>query len=46
MKWKHRLAEQQAADVELVETGERPPRRSRHDIRVYERPPFAVMILD
>jgi hypothetical protein len=34
------------ADLELVETGEYPTRRARHDIRVYARPPFAVMILD
>jgi hypothetical protein len=30
----------------VVETGENPTRRSRPDIRIYERPPFAVIITD
>jgi hypothetical protein len=43
---KQRLAEQQAADLVVVETGECPTRPARPDIRIYERPPFAVIILD
>jgi hypothetical protein len=43
---RQRLAEQQAAEDGLVETGECPTRRARPDIRIYERPPFAVIILD
>jgi len=43
---KQRLAEQRAAEVELVETGECPTRRLYPDIRIYERPPFAVIITD
>lgn len=30
----------------LVETGKCPSRRSRRDIRIYERPPIAVTIRD
>lgn len=43
---KQRLAEQQAADLVVVETGECPPRRSRLEYRIYEGPPFAVIIRD
>jgi hypothetical protein len=30
----------------MVETGECPARRSRPDTRIYERPPFAVIVRD